>query len=177
MSAREIGATSDQEAKIHDIIATNFDALAPSPGDRMEMRKAALDLLRAPTIDRAAVEKLRADYVTAEAVHFDSIDEVYADDQPWFASDEPSAFDQLAEGEMRARLITAITSRCQGFSAMGAQTAMSSRPPLRSIDVVNTFLSALIDQGFTDKQAVNAYRSFSSFLLGQLLLESAVRGG
>ena len=50
------------------------------------------------------------------------------------------------------------------------------RPPLRSIDVVNTFLSALIDQGFTDKQAVNAYRSFSSFLLGQLLLESAVRG-
>lgn len=50
------------------------------------------------------------------------------------------------------------------------------RPPLRSVEVVNTFLTALIGQGFTDAQAVGAYRSFSSFLLGQLLLESAVRG-
>lgn len=50
------------------------------------------------------------------------------------------------------------------------------RPPLRSVDVVNIFLSSLIAQGFTDGQAVDAYRSFSSFLLGQLLLESAVRG-
>lgn len=50
------------------------------------------------------------------------------------------------------------------------------RPPLRSIEVVNTFLSALIEEGFTDAQAVGAYRSFSSFLLGQRLLESSVRG-
>ena len=50
------------------------------------------------------------------------------------------------------------------------------RPPLRSIEVVNTFLSTLIGHGFTDDQAVDAYRAFSSFLLGQLLLESAVRG-
>jgi len=50
------------------------------------------------------------------------------------------------------------------------------RPPLRSIEVVDTFLSTLIGHGFTDRQAVDAYRSFSSFLLGQLLLESAVRG-
>lgn len=50
------------------------------------------------------------------------------------------------------------------------------RPPLRSVEVVNTFLTALIGQGFSDAQAVGAYRSFSSFLLGQLLLESAVRG-
>ena len=50
------------------------------------------------------------------------------------------------------------------------------RPPLRSIEVVNAFLAALIGHGFTDQQAVNAYRSFSSFLLGQLLLEAAVRG-
>ncbi|WP_424448335.1 TetR/AcrR family transcriptional regulator C-terminal domain-containing protein [Microbacterium arborescens] len=50
------------------------------------------------------------------------------------------------------------------------------RPPLRSVEVVNIFLSSLISQGFTDGQAVDAYRAFSSFLLGQLLLESAVRG-
>lgn len=50
------------------------------------------------------------------------------------------------------------------------------RPPLRSVEVVETFLSSLIGHGFSDEQAVDAYRSFSSFLLGQLLLESAVRG-
>ena len=50
------------------------------------------------------------------------------------------------------------------------------RPPLRSVEVVDTFLSALIAQGFTDTQAVSAYRAFSSFLLGQLLLETTVRG-
>jgi TetR/AcrR family tetracycline transcriptional repressor len=50
------------------------------------------------------------------------------------------------------------------------------RPPLRSIEVVNTFLTALTRDGFSDAQAVNAYRAFSSFLLGQLLLQSVVRG-
>ncbi|WP_159573355.1 TetR/AcrR family transcriptional regulator C-terminal domain-containing protein [Curtobacterium sp. 18060] len=50
------------------------------------------------------------------------------------------------------------------------------RPPLRSVEVVNTFLTALTGNGFTDAQAVNAYRAFSSFLLGQLLLQSVVSG-
>lgn len=50
------------------------------------------------------------------------------------------------------------------------------RPPLRSVEVVELFLDTLIDHGFSDQQAVDTYRSFSSFLLGQLLLESAVRG-
>ena len=50
------------------------------------------------------------------------------------------------------------------------------RPPLRSIEVVETFLRTLTGHGFTDDQAVSAYRSFSSFLLGQLLLESVVSG-
>ena len=50
------------------------------------------------------------------------------------------------------------------------------RPPLRSVEVVEIFLSALLSAGFRDEQAVDAYRAFSSFLLGQLLLESAIRG-
>ena len=50
------------------------------------------------------------------------------------------------------------------------------RPPLRSVEVVELFLDTLISHGFSDQQAVDTYRSFSSFLLGQLLLESAVRG-
>lgn len=50
------------------------------------------------------------------------------------------------------------------------------RPPLRSLRVVEQFLDGLRTRGFNDTQAVAAYRSFSSFLLGHLLLESAMRG-
>ena len=50
------------------------------------------------------------------------------------------------------------------------------RPPLRSLELVETFLSKLVHYGFTDQQAVDTYRSFSSFLLGNLLLEAAMRG-
>jgi RNA polymerase sigma factor for flagellar operon FliA len=74
------------------------------------------ELARPPREDEIAsrlgvtVEKLRGEYATAQAAQFDSIDEVYADDQPWFASDEPNAFDQLAEGQQRDRLIAAISA-------------------------------------------------------------------
>jgi len=51
------------------------------------------------------------------------------------------------------------------------------RPPLRSLKVVEDFLSELISRGFTDESAIAAYRAFSSFLLGHLLLEAAARGG
>lgn len=50
------------------------------------------------------------------------------------------------------------------------------RPPLRSLRVVDNFLSTLSRHGFDDEDAVHAYRAFSSFLLGHLLLEAVVRG-
>lgn len=55
------------------------------------------------------VEKLRTDYASAEAVRFDSIDDVYSDEGPWFMSDEPDAFDQLADADQREALIEAIS--------------------------------------------------------------------
>ncbi len=58
-----VGATSAQEAKVHDIVAARFAELGPNPDERAAMRKQALELLAAPTIDRAAVEKMRLDAV------------------------------------------------------------------------------------------------------------------
>lgn len=62
--------------------------------------------------DRLGVtpEKLRTDYATAGAVRFEPIDEIYRDDQPWFASDDPDAFSLLAERETRDHLIQAIAA-------------------------------------------------------------------
>jgi TetR/AcrR family transcriptional regulator, tetracycline repressor protein len=50
------------------------------------------------------------------------------------------------------------------------------RPPLRSLRVVEEFLDALVARGFSDTQAVEAYRVFTSFLLGHLLLEASAAG-
>jgi AcrR family transcriptional regulator len=45
------------------------------------------------------------------------------------------------------------------------------RPPLRSLRMVESFLGTLTRSGFSDQAAVAAYRAYSSFLLGHLLLE------
>lgn len=50
------------------------------------------------------------------------------------------------------------------------------RPPLRSLDWVEVFLTGLLSEGFTDEAAVAAYRAYTSFLLGHLLLEVANHG-
>lgn len=56
------------------------------------------------------IEKLRLEYSAAEPLRFESIDEVYADDKPWFASDDPDAFEQLSENDLRNTLVAAITA-------------------------------------------------------------------
>lgn len=50
------------------------------------------------------------------------------------------------------------------------------RPPLRSIDVVEHFLTTFSNAGFDDSSAVDAYKLFTTFLIGSLLLEVAAHG-
>jgi TetR/AcrR family transcriptional regulator, tetracycline repressor protein len=50
------------------------------------------------------------------------------------------------------------------------------RPPLRSLELVEEFLSGLVARGLPDDAAVQVYKVFTSFLLGQLLLEVAQLG-
>jgi AcrR family transcriptional regulator len=47
------------------------------------------------------------------------------------------------------------------------------RPPLRSLAWIESFLRTLVSHGFGQRQAVDAYKAFTSFLLGHLLLEVA----
>jgi len=54
------------------------------------------------------VARLRQDYADIQSLHFDSIEDVYTDQGPWFMDDGPDAFEALAEGELRTRLIAAI---------------------------------------------------------------------
>lgn len=50
------------------------------------------------------------------------------------------------------------------------------RPPLRSIEMIEHFLATLNDAGFDDGPAVDAYKLFTTFLVGSLLLEVAAHG-
>jgi hypothetical protein len=50
------------------------------------------------------------------------------------------------------------------------------KPPLRSLRWMESFLTVLSDCGFNDGESVAAYRAFSSFLLGHLLLEVSAQG-
>ncbi|MBA2507902.1 MAG: TetR/AcrR family transcriptional regulator C-terminal domain-containing protein [Nocardioidaceae bacterium] len=50
------------------------------------------------------------------------------------------------------------------------------RPPVRSLKFVELFLDGLHREGFSDEMAVAAYRAFTSFLLGHLLLEVSTMG-
>lgn len=49
------------------------------------------------------------------------------------------------------------------------------RPPLRSLDWVEDFLGALSERGFPPRAAAQAYRRFTGFLVGDLLLEISGR--
>jgi len=58
-----VGASAEQENKVHDIVVAKFAEIAPNPEEHAALRKHALELLSAPTIDRAEVEKVRAQAV------------------------------------------------------------------------------------------------------------------
>ena len=51
--------------------------------------------------------------------------------------------------------------------------APSVDPPLRSLRWVESMLGGLAGEGFTDEQVLFTYRTFNSFLLGYLLLETS----
>jgi TetR/AcrR family transcriptional regulator, tetracycline repressor protein len=60
--------------------------------------------------------------------------------------------------------------------ATAAPEAPWVRPPLRSLRWMESFLDTLIGYGFDDFAAVAAYRTYTTFLVGQLLLEVSSHG-
>ena len=80
---------------------------------------------------------------------------------------------RLARGLRRVAL-----ARPQVFPLIATRPPQAPwiRPPLRSLRWIDSFFGALGAAGFRDDAAVAAYRAFSSFLLGHLLLEVAAKG-
>jgi AcrR family transcriptional regulator len=103
------------------------------------------------------------------------IDEMYDDDDVIAAPSDgwQDFLQRLAHGVRRVAL-----SHPRIFPLVASRPAEAPwlRPPLRSLDWVEMFLNGLSQEGFDDDSSVGAYRAFTSFLLGHLLLEVAIHG-
>jgi AcrR family transcriptional regulator len=80
---------------------------------------------------------------------------------------------RLAHGVRRVAL---AHPACFPLVASRPPEAPWLRPPLRNLQWVELFLEGMIQEGFADEAAVAAYRAFTSFLLGHLLLEVSSHG-
>ncbi|MCO7218342.1 TetR/AcrR family transcriptional regulator [Klenkia sp. PcliD-1-E] len=103
------------------------------------------------------------------------VDELYSDDDVHFTPQHgwQDYLQRLAHG---VRRIALAHPALFPLVATRPSKAPWVRPPLRSLKWVESFLTALLTHGFTREQAVIAYRAYTSFLLGHLLLEVAQRG-
>jgi periplasmic protein CpxP/Spy len=63
--AIEIDATAEQQSKLQGIVKGALQDLLPMREKALAVRQQARDLLTQPTIDRGAIEKLRADQIAA----------------------------------------------------------------------------------------------------------------
>jgi AcrR family transcriptional regulator len=102
------------------------------------------------------------------------IDDLYGDPEVHLTADDWQEYLQrLAHGVRRIAL-----AHPQLFPLIATRPPAAPwvRPPLRSLRWMESFLETLHQCGFGDRAAVAAYRSFSSFLLGHLLLEVSAQG-
>ena len=102
------------------------------------------------------------------------VDELYGDPDVHLSAPQWQEYLQrLAHGVRRIAL-----AHPQVFPLVATRPPAAPwvRPPLRSLRWMESFLQTLKDCGFSDRAAVAAYQSFSSFLLGHLLLEVSAQG-
>jgi len=116
-------------------------------------------------------------YVTSREALLDAVvesimDELWADPEVQFQP-EDGWQDCLTRLAHAVRRHAVAHPRAFPLVATRPPEAPFVRPPLRSQRWLDAFLTALRSRGFTDEGALYAYRAYTSFLLGHLLLEVA----
>lgn len=168
-------------------------AFAASPGrgslDRNRILASAIELIDREGLKSFTMRRLGAELgVEAMALyHWVSsredlldgvveyvIDELY--DNPELQATEPKWRDYLVRLAHAVRRIALTHPQVFPLIASRPPAAPWVRPPLRSLRWMESFLDTLERCGFSDEASVAAYRAFSSFLLGHLLLEVSALG-
>ena len=75
----EVNATPEQTAKLTDIAKAAFKDLRPLREKAREARRRGMELLAAPTIDRAAIERLRVEQIQAADAVSKRMSQAFAD--------------------------------------------------------------------------------------------------
>jgi len=181
----------DSPEGLGDAAAPNpvVDAASRRPLDRRAIIQAAVTLIDRNDLRYLTMRHLGADlgmeamslyhYVHSREDLLDAIvelviDDLYGDpDVHLSAKDWQEYLQRLAHGVRRIAL-----AHPQIFPLIATRPPAAPwvRPPLRSLRWMESFLETLHQCGFSDAAAVAAYRSFSSFLLGYLLLEVSAKG-
>ncbi|BBZ66205.1 putative transcriptional regulator, TetR family protein [Mycolicibacterium insubricum] len=115
----------------------------------------------------------RGDLLTGVVDHI--IDRLY-DDQLAARRQEDGWQDYLVRLAHGVRQVALDHPEVFPLVATQAPEAPWVRPPLRSLRWMESFLDTLISYGFDDDAAVAAYRAYTTFLIGQLLLEVSAHG-
>lgn len=115
----------------------------------------------------------RGDLLTGVVDHI--IDRLYAD-QLAARRQEDGWQDYLLRLGHGVRQIALRHPEVFPLVATQAPEAPWVRPPLRSLRWMESFLDTLLSYGFDDVSAVAVYRTYTTFLLGQLLLDVSARG-
>ncbi len=173
-----------------DVVAGDLPPSARVPLDRERIVKAALDYIDDSGLPGLTMRRLgaslgveamslyryvpgREDLLDAVVEHI--INEMYDDDD---ILDRPrdgwqDFLQRLAHG---VRRVAVAHPKAFPLVASRPPEAPWLRPPLRNLSWVESFLAGLGEEGFSDEAAVAAYRGFTSFLLGHLLLEVSAQG-
>jgi AcrR family transcriptional regulator len=110
-----------------------------------------------------------------DAVVESVVDELYADPDAGLAA-TTGWVDYLRKLAHGLRRIALTHPEVFPLVATRPPAAPWVRPPLRSLRGIEALLRVMADAGFRDADAAAVYRSFSSFLLGHLLLEVSSTG-
>jgi AcrR family transcriptional regulator len=155
--------------------------------DRLVILREAVRFIDAHGRDRLTMRRLGAElgveamalyrYVPGRDQLLDGVVEVVMDELysltmtgPW-PSTWQEFLQQMAHG---VRAMSMEHPKIFPLVASRPPAAPWLRPPLRSLRWVEGFLAGLEHYGFGVADSVRIYRSFSTFLLGHLLLESAI---
>ena len=183
-----MGRTDDRDA---DLAAVTGDAAPPRPPglDRTRILTAAIDFIDTHGLAALTMRRLGAQLgVEAMALYRyvpgreDLLDGVVATvvDSLFDDDDQPDEIhlehargwqDFLVRMAHGVRRIALAHPAVFPLVASRPPAAPWVRPPLRSLRMVESFLAAMQQGGFPDEAAVAAYRAYTSFLLGHLLLE------
>lgn len=169
-------------------VATGAEASASVPRrplDQMRILRAAVEFIDVNGLGKLTMRRLGAHlgveamalyrYVPGREQLLDGVVELVMDElyETTHAGGMSTSWQEYLQMQAHAVRTLAIKHpRIFPLVATRPPSAPWLRPPLRSLRWVESFLQGLHDYGFAPQVSVAVYRSFATFLLGSLLLES-----